>query len=546
MNQNQIITPERAQEIFDAYSAALESCPSRTEARKKVCSDLGVGDSTVYKYAVLPRSGKPKPVSETLPTAADILKQTCFLKQETPALPENIKTFILTGWEIRSEINWKFIDCLKQIGRKYDATLQLAVCFLPDLEFLPNEVRSSFEILTEDFHYNENLFFKFVQTHALASSPLTGWRGAFEKTAIIPGLIKEMQSEPTQKSCKWIVSTGSLGHLDPSLSGYAAAAQSPDEAYRKRFQDRHNKARSQKKTTAIAREYVKPSALVIHVLGDKLFLIRTVTMETGGVVYDLDKKYTAGERSPKKSRPAFLNIGDSHEFVASETAVKTSYNQILSLQPEKVFLNDFTDGLSANHHEKDRALQFHEAPSIEEEIASAIARLKIYKSICATAGSELFYLHSNHDDFFEKFLDAGEKYWKLNRNYNTCVRLQHLRHTTGLHPIQLLIDFPALGIEFVPDKKPYRTAGIDVHHGHAPVNGKRSTPKGLISHYNYTSFGHFHAPGWWRNGMWAGMSADQSKMSYLEGISGMMHANIIGQPDGSQQLLADIGGIWRI
>ncbi len=529
------------------YDTIVSAGQTKTHAQKQTAAYFGVGMWTVGKYVVKPRSTRNKAISPgtlvTLSNGSEIpveqIKPGDFLFPNNKVisfhnlkqLPETEikrtpvqKTFIITGWELRVAPNYKFVDCLRQIAKTFDAELLLTSCYAPDLSFLPPELRHTFRILEKDEHFNDNLFFKYTETHALASSPLLGWKGAFEKTTIIPGLIKELETEASTKYCKQIMSTGSVGYLDPDLESYGWVSASNDENFRKSYAKRMTGMRSQKKTTAIAKEYVKPSAVIVHVLNDKQFLTRYVTMETDGVVFDLDKKYTAGKSRPEASRPAFLNISDTHEWFADETALKASYEQIAWLKPHEVFLNDFVDGISANHHEKDRAIVYHNAPSIKTEINQAVERMKLIKQKCDTVGASLGYIKSNHCDFFEKILDAGEKYWRMNYNYDTCIEIQHKRTTTGLHPIQILIDFDALGIKYICDRSNYKSVGVNIKHGHEPINGKRSTFKGLVQHYNQVSVNHFHAPKVFRNGACGGLTAIVD-MPYMRGLSAAMSAN---------------------
>jgi|GEM_PF-4571390 len=455
-----------------------------------------------------------------------------------------VKTYIFTAWEIRVKPDYAFIDCLRQLAREYKAELYLTPCYLPDLDFLPNELRSTFKILGEDLHLNDNIFFKYVETHALSQSPLTGWRGFTDKTAILPGLIKELETLPTDKACKQLITTGSIGYMTLDSEHYRFIRESQDEAYKKRFESRWDSFRSQKRPIAIASEYVKPSAQIVHVVNDKLFLTRRVTMQPGkDYLYDLNRKYVSGRSRPLAVAPRFLMVGDTHAWFADQKAIRCTFEQIDELHPRSVILQDFTDGVSANHHEKDRAFTFHQAPPINVEIAYTRYLLRMFRQ--KVGKNRLIYRHSNHDDFFEKFLDAGERDWVKNYNYSTCVDLQNRRATSGKHPIQMLLDFDELGVEFSADRSPLMFDKVSVIHGHEPVTGRRAAFKELVKHYNYVAMGHGHSPKEWRNGVMAGLTAIRD-MAYTEGsLNGMLHANVLGHDDNSFQLLTMIDGLWR-
>lgn len=457
---------------------------------------------------------------------------------------DKVKSYIITGWEIRIKPDFKFIDCLKQLAKHHKAELCLAPHYLPDLDFLPPELRMYFRLLTADEQLNANLMFRYVETHALAVSPLTGWRGVSEKTQIIPGLIKQLETYPTDSYTKMAVTTGSIGNLTLDSEHYKFIKDSADDAYKKRFDQRWNAFRSQKKPVAIASEFVMPSALIIHVLDDKHFLARRVTMQTGNDhLFDLDLKFTAGKTAPQRISP-ILNVGDSHWWFADPNAVRCTFEQIDTLKPSLILVNDFFDGCSANHHEKDRPFEFRKAPPISVEAAYTQSGLELFHK--KTPKTRKIYLHSNHDDFLSKFLDAGEKYWLQNYNYETCVELQQKRMSTGRHPIELLIDFPKTGFEFWTDNEPFKAGRVAVLHGHQMVNGKRTGFHGLASHFNYLSMNHIHSPKEHRNAVAGGFTGIFG-MSYTQGsFSGMLHANTLIHADGSMQLLTMIDGKWMV
>lgn len=453
------------------------------------------------------------------------------------------KTFIITGWEVRVKPDFAFLDCLRQIAKEYGAELFLTPHYLPDLDFLPPELRVNFKLLTDDLHFNSNLMFRFVETHALAVSPLSGWKGVSDKTQIIPGLIKQLETYPTDSHARQAVTTGSIGYLTLDSEHYKFISDSSDNAYKKRFSDRWNNFRSQKKTTAIASEFVRPSALLIHVIDDKRFLLRRLTMQPGNdYVYDLNKKYTANKRNPQTVRPS-LDIGDTHAWFADPMAMRCTFEQIELLQPRHILTNDFFDGVSVNHHEKDRPFLFRQAPPIAVEIAYTQNLYALIKKK-APKDARCIDLHSNHSDFLEKFLDAGEKYWQQNYNYELLCDLQARRMKSDKHPIELLIDFPKVGFEFWPDREPFRIGKVACIHGHQPVNGRRTGFIELAKHYNFLSMDHIHSPKEFRNAVAGGMTGIRD-MAYTDGsISGSLHANKIIHEDGSMQLLTMVDRLW--
>lgn len=446
------------------------------------------------------------------------------------------KTYIITGWELRVGMDEKFIDCLKSMAKLYDAELLLVPVQASDARYLPEILSSTFHIVTEDVKFNNNLQLKYVETHALAQSPLTGHVGAYpDYTTIIPGLIKELRTEPSQHYVKQVISTGSVGYLNAEASDYT---DTDDE---KEFLRKWRTVSSRRhgRPTAIASNFVVPSALIVDVLDSETFVTRFVSSYRSGIVYDLDKKFTA--TGYEQSEPLALVVGDTHAYSANEDAIIATKEMIQALNPREVVLNDFMDNASVNHHEIASAVKFFRAPSIEEEARVTRALLEEFCEI----SRKVTYLQSNHDDFLIKVLDKSEQLWRLNGNYEICCELQLFRVREQLHPIIKLLNFETLSnLTFVSERENHYVGRVLVKHGHEGVSGVRAGFLTLARIYNFYAQGHSHNPGVYRNAMCVGTTADLD-MDYAVGANAWLHANGLVQPDNSTQLLPIINGRWR-
>lgn len=164
----------------------------------------------------------------------------------------------------------------------------------------------------------------------------------------------------------------------------------------------------------------------------------------------------------------------------------------------------------------------------------------------AVSGTRCIYLHSNHDRFLNRFLDAGEKYWTQNYNYELCVKLQQQRMSSPKQPIEHLIDFADCGFEFWPDSEPFRLGGVAILHGHQTVSGRRVGFMEMAKHFNMLSMNHLHSPQEFRNAVCGGLTGIKN-MAYTEGsLSGWLHSNTIIHADSSMQLVTTIDGVWRV
>ncbi len=451
------------------------------------------------------------------------------------------RTIILTAWEIRCGISEEYLDILNQIKVQYDAELFIVPLWPDDLKYLPVKLKQ-FNILTSDLEINKNLFFKYVPTHGLVQSVISGWRGAFpDKSVIIPGLIRDMITEPSHHLAKQLMSTGSIGKLDPTLTNYSHL-QDLEGAELAQFNKRWSSVTNRRngKIYAIAQEYTVPSALIVDVIDSKTFLSRYISMPQTGVVHDLNLKYTSGKSKPEIVQPEALVIGDSHVWQLDETAWKATFEMIDFYKPKSVVLHDFADMASCNYHEVADAAAFNDAPTIETE--AKYTREKLLEIVAKVP--KIYYNHSNHDDFIIKYL-KNESNYRYNRNYAICLELRAWQVRTGRHPIIKLLDLDSISnLEFVAYDANHKIAGVTNIHGHQDVNGRRVGFKGLVQVFNNVMMGHGHNPQFFRNGGMVGTTGSLDQ-GYNKGIDGWLHCNGLIHSDSSSQLATIIGKIWK-
>lgn len=510
------ITEKEKELIQKTYTKYREAGFPREESLRRTSKDVGKGRTTCFDHTVeLERPVEARP--------------SIGFKAQYP------KTYIFTGWEIRVGVDKKFVDTLKNMAEHYDAQLFLTPCQESDVNYIPKELTDVFTVLTENLKLNDNLQFKYVETNALLQSALSGHIGAYpDNSTILPGLTKELRSEPSQHYIKQLISTGSVGNLNARFSDYN---DFDDEGLLKKL--RSVATRRNGKATAIAQNFVVPSALIVDVLDKKTFLTRFVTGTKSGVVYDLDKKFYP-DGTLEASQPSAILVGDVHALEVDRDALFATYEMIDMFEPKEVIVGDFFDGASVNHHEITDQVKYSMAPSIREE---ADLTIELLKEFCDRS-NKVTYLQSNHDDFLLSYLRFGDRMWRMNRNYAISCGLQFYCAHTGEHPITKLLEFNKFSnLKFVKDYENHYVGKMLVKHGHEGASGARVGFQGLAKIYNYYAQGHVHAPGVYRNAICVGLISKLFQ-GYNKGASAWGHANALIQPDSSAQLLNIIKGRW--
>jgi hypothetical protein len=565
---------QRYQELkkeAEALSAKTGLKVKKTQIYKLIAEEFELGMTTIREHSVYrERDGKPKTERTNHRSSTLVIQGSTEIRSEaeieeitgnivsvkgkkeekTPIVPEVIqmpsteyfvknkkKTYIITSFEMRVGVSEPFLRCLETLANHLDAEMLLTPVWIPDTDFVPQVLRNSFEVATDNIRFNSNLILHYCQTHALSGSVVSGWRGAFDESAIIPGLQKELVTLPAAHIGRQILSTGSVGYLNATYDQYAEFSPSSNKSLHKRW----NKvtSRSAGRTTALAQKYVCPSALIVEIIDDKTFLTRFVTMENEGVIYDLDKKITPGKI--EHSNPIALITGDYHCYQMDQQSHQATKEMISFFNPGEVVVQDFWDSASANRYEIGSSVKYSSAPSLQEEKDVTIGVLNELRSL----RSPVTYLQSNHCRHLQDVLEMPESSWRYNGNYADFCELQAYRLKTGNPPIIKLLELDKMDdVKFVSEKDFYKPKGSNtlIIHGHNSY--KAQSWATFVIPFGRVITGHFHSPQIKRNALCVGTNAIRD-MSYSIGASACMGANAVLQPDDSAQLLNIIDGKWK-
>lgn len=149
-------------------------------------------------------------------------------------------------------------------------------------------------------------------------------------------------------------------------------------------------------------------ALVVEVLDDVFYNLRTLRALKNGKFADLGKVYGGG-KIPKPIGVDSLVLGDIHWGDHDEKSIQANYEMIEHFRPERIFLHDFFNGHSINHHEKENFLkktrEFKRGRlSLEKEFKDC------YEEICRLSKAmgkqrEVVIVASNHHAFLPRYMN---------------------------------------------------------------------------------------------------------------------------------------------
>ncbi|MCK9596125.1 hypothetical protein M0R19_03000 [Candidatus Pacearchaeota archaeon] len=303
-------------------------------------------------------------------------------------------------------------------------------------------------------------------------------------------------------------------------------------------------------------------ALLLEVLDDKFYNITNLRALKNGKFVDRGKLYD-GNLKPKKIEVDFMVVGDYHFGSHDEKAVKATYEMIEKFHPKRIFLHDFFDGHSINHHEKDNSLmrvrEYKRGRlSLEEELKSDYEEI-IKLSKIARKNTEIYVVSSNHHAFLPRYIN--EKNWINGDLWNADICSYLFNQATLLDIPEKEIDDAAYLIEegmkrfgqipsnikFLRLKDNFRRFGIQLaSHGDKGSNGSRggkAKSKATIGGGKSVT-GHIH-------------TMEIYGYTYVIGTNGLLDAphtagfgnaciaaNCLGYSNGLMQMLPIIEGEW--
>lgn len=293
--------------------------------------------------------------------------------------------------------------------------------------------------------------------------------------------------------------------------------------------------------------------VIVEIEDDNRYHVRQVQANGLGEFIDLGVKYRP-DGSTAKERPLSLWPGDWHCGSTDPMVRACIKNMCEVLQPRNIFLNDFFDGLSINHHiEKDRIelalLSEKGLLSLEQELEKMTAELA---EISSWKVDHVNIVYSNHDDFLNRYLRAA-KYAETMQSQNHRISLKlALALLDGNHPLEFaaneLFKFKNKDkVTWLREDQDCILAGIQHGaHGHLGANGSHNpSAGGLERAYGTGNFGHKHSGEILRDIYIAGTST-YLKLGYNKGPSSWSNSHIITYENGSRQMIFTIDWKWHL
>jgi len=286
--------------------------------------------------------------------------------------------------------------------------------------------------------------------------------------------------------------------------------------------------------------------LIIYIEGDTFYPVAVQFDEDGGF-YDPAGTYYSAEGAEENFRPAATKWGDFHAGNTDYVARNAAVNILRYTQPERLFLEDFVDGFTVNHHEKDDVVKQAQRHSFPAELTTLhgeafVARMELGQiKDAAPSDCEIVVTDSNHNDFIDRYIRRGK--W-LTDSQNAILAAKLFIDMAEHHASasKALVDKEGKLATWLEPNKDYFVAGVQMAaHGHQGINGSKGSPKAMEYAFGNVMSGHTHSPSITHGGMVVG-TLSLLRQGYNNGPSNWLHAIGHVWPNGQKMLIFIING----
>ncbi len=314
-----------------------------------------------------------------------------------------------------------------------------------------------------------------------------------------------------------------------------------------------NYNRANDKGDQAARDH-RLGAVFVEAFDNRSYLFHFLTATQDGKFVHLGEQFD-GHRKPTKVGVDALILGDIHWGEHDPQTIQANYEMMRQMAPKRLILHDFFTGNSISHHNLNKPV--HRAKqlalgelSLEKELRSTLTELQHMAKM--SKKGEVYIVHSNHDDFLEKYLESGiyarEDIWNSEIGHSLVGRILTKKISSDMYLKEALSMFgkiPSnvtfLGLDDKLCVQGYRLSS----HGHIGVNGSKGLAvKKVDETIGRGIIGHKHAPEQFRDSYVVGTSSRRN-LHYMRGsISAAMGCNSAIYSNGKVQMLPIINGIW--
>lgn len=296
----------------------------------------------------------------------------------------------------------------------------------------------------------------------------------------------------------------------------------------------------------IAKYDHKYGAVVVEVLNNKNYHYRHLSANKNGTFYDLGYRYD--EKGKHKERPEVMVLGDWHTGVVDKKVRKATEDMIQLYKPKNVFIHDFFNADSINHHNEGKIIERYSTKdiSLEKELGNLTKELQWFINTCSK-DTNIYIVKSNHDEFLNRYLTEGRFVKDIQNVYLASKLLT--ASLEGKDPLKHFLEtqMKLPNNVFLLDRdQDIKIRGYQLgNHGDLGANGSRNSLRTQEYANGKSIIGHSHSPEVFRNLYKVGTST-HLRLGYNRGYSNWMNTHAMLYKNSQVQLINIINGKYKI
>lgn len=435
------------------------------------------------------------------------------------------KRYVVTSAQYNAPLNHKFMNSLETYARENNAEILIMTMIGKHRDDCDLHKRLNDYKIVDNFKLNDNIKISGYQLRPQQIDPATGLARFAQKD------ISSIFASPKQR-LKY-VPNGS--ELNPKVIMGTGAVTKPH------YRDN--------RIGRIATNDHVYGALVVEIDGNKTYHFRQLTSLKNGKFCDLGKMYD--NNRVIDVRPEAMVLGDWHVGETCEKVRSETLKMIGMYKPKRVFVHDFFNGYSINHHNIGKVVTLanqykYHGLNLESELALCGDELFALYSVLPE-DSQLIFVRSNHDEFLTRYLESGRF---INEPQNLYVASKLLtKYLEGKEPlkegISLTHKIPK-NVKFLTRDESYMVRGWQLgEHGDVGSNGARGSIRSTENALGKSISGHRHTPEIQRNTYVVGTST-KLKLDYNRGYSSWFNTHAFLYPNGKAQLINIVDGKHKL
>ena len=421
-----------------------------------------------------------------------------------------MKRYVITTLVQDANVNDKFLSSLQHYCKVNKAELIL----------LPSNLSKQMDddrVIKTNKHLNRNLLISLLPINPEQIDPISGLDRLSDnrKSVIYASPKQRLKSipSPSDKLPRVLMTPGAVTH--PNV-------------------------KNTKRSIISNKDHVA-GAIVVEVETKSIYHYRQVQADKHGAFVDLGKKYSGTTVSNMKLEA--IIPGDYHAGFTDPNVKRVIIKALDKYKPKHLFLHDFLDGISVNHHIAHKLLtkaKMGKLNSVARELKFASNELKELSS----KARNVVIVKSNHDEFLDRWLDEG-KYVTDTPNHIIGLELALAKaqgHDTVQYGLSKYNKFT--NVKFLKNDESMKLTNKGIEcgaHGHRGANGSRGSANNLEKCYQNIVYGHSHSPEILR-GAWVVGTSSYLKLDYNSGPSSWMHTMCFIYENGDRQLINVING----